>query len=108
MIRHAPSTNRPRWGRRVGLGCYRDSMTPPPEEIDRDAGRHHDRHALTYRPSDDRYEWLRLAAFRQRRSMQSILDEALDQFRAPAAPASETAGAQGAAGTPAADQEAQP
>lgn len=40
------------------------------------------RHALSIRLIDDRYEWLRRRAFDRRISMQQIIDEALDQYRA--------------------------
>jgi hypothetical protein len=38
--------------------------------------------ALTYRPTEERYEWLRTRAFEQRRSIQSLVDEAVDRLRA--------------------------
>ena len=36
---------------------------------------------LQIRLSNDLYEWLRAAAFYQRRSMNALVNEALDQFR---------------------------
>lgn len=72
----------------VGHDSYHDAMTADPHlaaaGTAQPAGctNPERRHALTYRPTHNRYEWLRRQAFDQRKPMQTIIDEALDLLRA--------------------------